>query len=125
MKTAHFLHSKMDESFDEARRAREERAADDAAGVEDALDLDALGLRIIGVLEEVVVLHLPSQMEQGERPGREHHVEEEAQRVGEIRRQRSTGDEHEEGQHVGMLVVARRPAVEQLEGNMAMADGSA
>ena len=85
------------------RGAGEEAAADDAARVEDALDLDALGLRVVGVLEEVVLLHLAAEVEQRQRPGGEHDVGEEAAGVGELGVERGAGDQHEEARR-------RRPA---------------
>ena len=95
------------------RRGAEEAPADDAARVEDALDLDALGA-VVGVLDEVVLLHLATQVEERQRPGGEHDVGEEAAGVGEIGVERGAGDEHEEADDVGLQVVARRLAVPQL-----------
>ncbi len=96
------------------RGGEQERRADHAARAEDALDLDALRRRIVGVLDQEVLLHLAAEVMEDHRPGGGDHVAEEEDRVVEIGVERRAGDEHQERQDVDPGVVARRAPGEQL-----------
>ncbi len=96
------------------RGAGQEAPADDAPGVEDPLHLDLLALGAVGVLEQVVLLHLPPQVQQRQGPGGEEDEQREADGVGEVGVEGGGHHHDQEADHVGLLVVLAAAAVEEL-----------
>src|SRR5262249_43320167 len=92
----------------------QERAADDAARVQDALDLDFLGLGVAGVLEQIILFHFAAQVEQRQRPGRKHGVGEKTDGVRKIGVERGGGDQQQERDDVKLQIIFRGAPIEEL-----------